>query len=84
MAAAFICTMVRSTSCSRHSEIALKCARHILEKQNADGGWSQYPGGKFDVSISVKAYFTLKLTGHDVEYVSGGNDEAAVMPAAGR
>jgi len=47
------------------SEIALKCARHLLEKQNADGGWAQYPGGKFDVSISVKAYFALKLTGHD-------------------
>ncbi|MCE9604797.1 MAG: terpene cyclase/mutase family protein [Planctomycetia bacterium] len=47
------------------SEIALKCARYILEKQNADGGWSQYPGGKFDISISVKAYFALKLTGHE-------------------
>ncbi len=46
-------------------EMALKCARHILEKQNADGGWSQYPGGKLDVSISVKAYFALKLTGHE-------------------
>ena len=51
---------------NRHdSEIALKCARHLLEKQNADGGWSQYPDGKLDVSISVKAYFALKLTGHD-------------------
>jgi squalene-hopene/tetraprenyl-beta-curcumene cyclase len=50
----------------RHdTEIALKCARYILEKQNADGGWSQYPGGKLDVSISVKAYFALKLTGHE-------------------
>ena len=47
------------------SEIALKCARFILEKQNADGGWSQYPGGKLDISISVKAYFALKLTGHE-------------------
>src|SRR3954469_17727354 len=32
------------------SEIALKCAKYVLGKQNADGGWSQYPGGKFDVS----------------------------------
>jgi squalene-hopene/tetraprenyl-beta-curcumene cyclase len=47
------------------TEIAVKCGKHILEKQNADGGWSQYPGGKFDVSISVKAYFALKLTGHE-------------------
>ncbi|MBL9095202.1 MAG: terpene cyclase/mutase family protein [Planctomycetaceae bacterium] len=46
-------------------EIALKCARYILTKQNADGGWAQYPGGKLDISISVKAYFALKLTGHD-------------------
>ena len=43
---------------------AHKAARYILSKQNADGGWSLYPGGKLDISSSVKAYFALKLTGH--------------------
>lgn len=44
---------------------AVKAARHILEKQSPDGGWSLVPGGAMDISVSVKAYFALKLTGHD-------------------
>ena len=32
-----------------------------------DGGWAKFPGGKLDISGSVKAYFALKLTGHDPE-----------------
>ena len=53
------------TSASTTPRSRLKCARYLLGKQNTDGGWSQYPGGKLDVSISVKAYFALKLTGHE-------------------
>ena len=33
--------------------------------QQADGGWNLYPGGKSDLSGSVKAYFALKLMGDD-------------------
>lgn len=48
----------------RHNEpVALQAARYLLDCQNADGGWSQYPGGELDISSSVKAYFALKLTG---------------------
>ncbi|MBL9080754.1 MAG: terpene cyclase/mutase family protein [Planctomycetales bacterium] len=68
----------------RHdSEIALKCARYILEKQNADGGWSQYPGGKLDVSISVKAYFALKLTGHEPSTAEMQRARKAILLAGG-
>ena len=50
----------------RHrSAIAHKAARYILEMQLPTGGWSLYPGGKVEISGSVKAYFALKLTGHD-------------------
>jgi squalene-hopene/tetraprenyl-beta-curcumene cyclase len=42
-----------------------KAARYILAQQNAAGGWSNYPGGPVDLSVSVKAYFALKLAGHD-------------------
>ena len=35
--------------------------------QLPDGGWAMYPGGRADVNVSVKAYFALKLTGHDAE-----------------
>jgi squalene-hopene/tetraprenyl-beta-curcumene cyclase len=47
------------------SEICRKAARYLLDMQMADGGWNNYPGGPADVSVSVKAYFALKLTGHD-------------------
>ena len=49
----------------RHAEaLAGKLAQRLLEQQEGHGGWSQYPGGPLDVSASVKAYFALKLTGH--------------------
>ena len=45
--------------------LARKCARYIVDKQLPGGGWAMYPGGQLDISGSVKAYFALKLTGHD-------------------
>jgi squalene-hopene/tetraprenyl-beta-curcumene cyclase len=44
-----------------------KAANYILRQQMADGGWSNYPEGPADLSVSVKAYFALKLTGHDAD-----------------
>jgi len=50
----------------RHqSPLAGKAARHIINQQLPTGGWAMYPGGAVEVSGSVKAYFALKLTGHD-------------------
>jgi squalene-hopene/tetraprenyl-beta-curcumene cyclase len=40
-------------------------ARRILQEQLPGGGWAIHPGGPVDVSASVKAYFALKITGHD-------------------
>ena len=40
-----------------------KMGRTIAEEQNADGGWSIYPGGPPNISATVKAYFVLKLLG---------------------
>ena len=45
--------------------LAKKLAAYIVEKQLPSGGWGMYPGGKLDISGSVKAYLALKLTGHD-------------------
>jgi squalene-hopene/tetraprenyl-beta-curcumene cyclase len=47
------------------AEICRKAARHLLRQQTPDGGWAIYPGGELEISASVKAYFALKLTGHD-------------------
>ncbi len=50
----------------RHSErLAQQCAVTIAQKQLPTGGWAMYPGGKLEISQSVKAYFALKLTGYD-------------------
>src|SRR5262249_42928897 len=50
-----------------HEERVAKAARYILDQQMPEGGWSNYPEGPADLSVSVKAYFALKLIGHDPE-----------------
>ena len=42
-----------------------KIAGYVLSKQMPEGGWNNYPEGPADLSVSVKAYFALKLAGHD-------------------
>jgi squalene-hopene/tetraprenyl-beta-curcumene cyclase len=49
------------------SEPVAKAARYILQQQLPEGGWNNYPEGPADLSVSVKAYFALKLAGHDPE-----------------
>ncbi len=40
-------------------------ANFLRGLQQADGGWSLFPGGPPDLSGTVKAYFALKLMGDD-------------------
>ncbi len=47
------------------SELARRAAERLVATQLPGGGWSMYPGGGVEISGSVKAYFALKLTGHD-------------------
>jgi squalene-hopene/tetraprenyl-beta-curcumene cyclase len=65
------------------SPTAQRAANYILEKQLAGGGWAIYPGGPLEVSASVKAYWALKLTGHDpaAEYMLRAR--AAIRAAGG-
>ena len=44
-----------------------RAANEILRHQNADGGWSLYPGGPSNVNYGVKSYLALKLMGHDAD-----------------
>ncbi len=39
----------------------------MLRYQNEDGGWSIYPGGPSNISLSVKCYFACKLMGHTAD-----------------
>jgi squalene-hopene/tetraprenyl-beta-curcumene cyclase len=44
-----------------------KVATYLLEQQLPEGGWNNYPEGPVEVSVSVKAYFALKLLGHSAD-----------------
>jgi squalene-hopene/tetraprenyl-beta-curcumene cyclase len=41
-----------------------RAVNEILRHQNADGGWSLYPGGPSNVNYGVKCYLALKLMGY--------------------
>ena len=42
-----------------------KICNYLLERQLPDGSWPIYYGGPGDVSITIEAYFALKLAGAD-------------------
>lgn len=62
---------------------ALAAARSLLDEQLPSGGWAMYPGGKLEISGSVKAYFALKLTGHDPQSEPMVRACAAIRAAGG-
>lgn len=66
-----------------YTPIARKCAQRLIDTQLPTGGWAMYPGGELEISGSVKAYFALKLTGHnrDEEYMVRAR--AAIRAAGG-
>ena len=47
----------------RTSETVRDLARTVREETRPDGGWSQYPGGPPEVSVSCLSYFALKVAG---------------------
>lgn len=44
-----------------------RLANYLRVHQEPAGGWSNFPGGPAEVSVSTKAYFVLKLAGDDPE-----------------
>lgn len=52
-----------------------KLANYLLQQQLPDGGWPNYPGGPSEISVSVKAYFALKIAGY-------GRDDPRMIRAA--
>jgi squalene-hopene/tetraprenyl-beta-curcumene cyclase len=49
------------------SELERKIANYLMRIQGAHGGWPLFHDGAFDMSASVKAYFALKMIGHDID-----------------
>ena len=60
-----------------------KIASYILAQQRYDGTWSNYPDGPLDLSVSVKAYFALKLAGHGPDAAYMRRARAAILGAGG-
>ena len=63
--------------------LARGAADRILQQQLPEGGWAIYPGGPVDVSASVKAYFALKLMGHQPEEPALVRGRRAIAAAGG-
>lgn len=63
--------------------VVRKAAAYILEQQRGDGTWSNYPEGPIEVSVSVKAYFALKLTGHDADAPYMARARQRILEAGG-
>ncbi|ETR76654.1 squalene--hopene cyclase [Afipia sp. P52-10] len=49
------------------AELERKIANYLMRIQGAHGGWPLFQDGAFDMSASVKAYFALKMIGHDID-----------------
>jgi len=49
----------------RTPELEREIATFLLDQQQGDGSWPLFHGGDGDLSCTVKAYYALKLAGHD-------------------
>lgn len=65
------------------SDTARQAAEYLRQLQRAEGGWSLYPGGPLEISASVKAYFALKLMGHDPASEEMSRARHAILAAGG-
>jgi squalene-hopene/tetraprenyl-beta-curcumene cyclase len=60
-----------------------KAANYILQHQHEEGGWGIYPGGPPNISVSVKAYFGLKLAGYPAEHPALQRARAKILELGG-
>jgi len=60
-----------------------KIAAFLRARQAPHGGWSLYPGGDFDVSCAVKAYYALKLSGDALDAPHMRKARAAILAHGG-
>ena len=60
-----------------------KCVAHIRRRQLPDGGWNIYEGGPSEINATVKAYFALKLAGHQPTQPYMQEARAAVLRLGG-
>jgi squalene-hopene/tetraprenyl-beta-curcumene cyclase len=68
------------------SDKSARLARTIRARALPGGGWSQYPGGPADLSVSCLSYFALKVVGDDADapHMRGARDAILAMGGADR
>jgi squalene-hopene/tetraprenyl-beta-curcumene cyclase len=66
-----------------NEEKVRKAAEYVRRRQGPDGSWSNYPAGPIELSVSVKAYFALKLAGRDPEAPHMRRAREAIRAAGG-
>ncbi len=64
-------------------ETEARLGAYIRARQADHGGWPLFPGGAFDISCTVKAYYALKLIGDDPEAPHMVRARKAVLAAGG-
>ncbi|MEX0885812.1 MAG: squalene--hopene cyclase [Phycisphaeraceae bacterium] len=60
-----------------------RLAARLRHHQQPDGSWLQYPGGKMDLSATVKGYFALKLMGDNPQTSNLQNARDCIRAAGG-
>ena len=60
-----------------------RAANEMLRHQNEDGGWSIYPNGPSNISLSVKCYFALKLMGWSANHPVLERARASILANGG-
>lgn len=65
------------------TELQAKLAVYLRSHQQPHDGWALYPGGGFDVSCSVKAYYALKLAGDSPDAQHMARAREAILAAGG-
>ena len=65
------------------SDDVTRAARYIEKQQLPTGGWAIYPDGPLEISASVKAYWSLKIAGHDPDEELMTRARKAILAAGG-
>ena len=60
-----------------------KIAVYLRRARIAQGGWPLFPGGRFNISASVKAYLALKVIGDDPDAVQMRDAREAILAHGG-
>lgn len=64
-------------------DLQQRFARYIRARQNEEGGWPLYYGGKIDISCTVKCYYALKIVGDDIDAPHMASARKAILARGG-